>query len=253
MAKARSVKFEVHSVRCAAESLWRRIAACFASPRNSRRLGLCASDCAPRTSRGQSLVETIVACGIIVTAVCASLTLSTSAIRAEGQSEAMVVAGNLAREGIESVRSIRDSNWLAGTTAGNAWDAGLSGANDDYTGVPVFDPVSGNWSVDFAPNLISDDAARVYRYTAADGNAVIGLMVQSAAPPASSMTVTSFRRLVTLDPLCDNGVGGYSIVTSGNDCGARKKIGIRVTSLVQWNVGTGTKQVSIEERMFDWH
>ncbi len=182
-----------------------------------------------------------------MTAVSASLTLVSSSIRAEKNSESQITAGNLAREGVEVVRAIRDSNWLAG----RSFDAGLTGASRDYSGVPVFDPAANSWSIDFTPDAITSDWARVSRYVAASGNAVIGLMVQGATVPVGAV-ISPYRRLVSVDPLCDNGTGSYAIVTSGSDCGANLKVGIRVTSTVQWATGGAAKTMSVEERMFDW-
>ena len=117
---------------------------------------------APASRRGQSLIEVIVASAVIMTAVSAALTLVSSSINAEKNSEAQITAGNLAREGIEVVRSIRDSNWLAGAS----FDTGLTGITArDYTGVPVFDPNANSWSFNFYPNNITNYMSRVYRYT----------------------------------------------------------------------------------------
>jgi hypothetical protein len=102
----------------------------------------------------------------------------------------------------------------------------------------------------------------VYRYTTGSGNAVVGLMVQGepraplAAPTGVVPTgaiVSPYRRLMELDPMCDDGAGGYTIaVQSTSDCGASKKIGLRVSSTVQWVVGGVTRNLTVEERMFDW-
>ncbi len=201
---------------------------------------------APASRRGQSLIEVIVASGIIMTAVSGCLTLVGAALRAEKNSESSIVAGNLAREGVEVVRTIRDSNWLAGV----AFDTGLVGASNDYTGTVVFDPTANTWTMDFVPNLITDVRARLYRNNAASGTAALGLMRQAAAQPASTV-ISSYNRLIEVAPLCDNGAGGYTIITSGS-CGAATKVGIRVTSTVSWNIGGTSRSMAIEERMLDW-
>jgi type II secretory pathway pseudopilin PulG len=196
---------------------------------------------------GQSMLEAVVAIGIITTALSSALTLVSGSINAEKDSETRIVAGNLAREGVEVVRSMRDSNWLAGA----AWDAGLSGAANDYTGALVFSPASNAWSINFTPNAVTASAARVFRFTTGSGAAIVGLHVQAASQPAGTV-VTPFRRLLILDPLCDDGAGGYTIVSSGSSCGAMEKIGIRVTSKVRWTVGSKISTLDIEERMFNW-
>ena len=111
------------------------------------------------TPRGQGLLEMTVAIGIIVTGVVGALSMVSGSVSASKESQTRVVAVGLAREGIEAVRVIRDSNWLAA----RVWDDGLVGILSDRTGVPVIDPATGLWTVDFTTNDISDEEAVVAR------------------------------------------------------------------------------------------
>jgi type II secretory pathway pseudopilin PulG len=194
------------------------------------------------------MLEAVIATGIIVTAVSSALTLVSSSINAEKESEALLTAGNLAREGIEAVRSIRDSNWLAGRPFD---DAMYVAAGNDYTGAPMFSAATNSWTIDFTPNAVTDARARVFRYTTGSGQAVVGLWVQAAAQPGGTV-VTQYNRLLIMDPLCDNDAGGYTIVTSGTGCGSAKKIGVRVTSKVRWSLAGRVKTLDMEERLMDW-
>ncbi|HTM68422.1 MAG TPA: hypothetical protein VL426_03925 [Candidatus Binatia bacterium] len=195
---------------------------------------------------GQSMLEGVIATGIIVTAISSALTLVSSSINAEKESEALLTAGNLAREGIEAVRSIRDSNWLAGA----AFDTGLS-SGTDYSGIPMLSTATGLWSINFTPNVVTDAGTYVYRCSACAGALASGVMLQASAPPVGTVR-TPYQRLVTIDPLCDNDAGGYTIVSSGSNCGSAAKIGVRVMSKVRWTVGTRTRTLDMEERMLDW-
>jgi hypothetical protein len=71
---------------------------------------------------GQSLIETIVGIFILSTALTASLGVIIYSFAASSASQSEIIASNLAREGTEVVRMMRDSNWLAGDVKGNAWD-----------------------------------------------------------------------------------------------------------------------------------
>lgn len=73
--------------------------------------------------QGQSLIETIVAFSVISLGVVAVLSLAISSISLSGQSNQKIVSINLAREGIEVVRSIRDSNQL---DPESSWPYGVS-------------------------------------------------------------------------------------------------------------------------------
>lgn len=67
---------------------------------------------------GVTLIETIVALGILIMGIVAALALMTSSISYSQASEQTIVVVNLAREGIEIVRSIRDLNGWSGIATG---------------------------------------------------------------------------------------------------------------------------------------
>lgn len=76
--------------------------------------------------KGFTLIETIVATSIIVTALVSSLALINSSLVFASSFADRLAASNLAAEGIEVARNIRDNNWLANLS----WNNGLS--NGDY-------------------------------------------------------------------------------------------------------------------------
>lgn len=193
---------------------------------------------------GQSLMEAIIASGIVATSIASALTLVQSSISASRESEASIVAGNLAREGIEVVRAIRDSNWLAG----DPWDDGLASDPSplDHTGVPILDTATGSWSIKFEPNTMADAYTRIYRYISGEN---VGLHVNAAAPPPSSQK-TPYSRLVTLDPIC--GDPARTVVPSGSSCAPFPKIGIRATSRVDWIVTARNRHLEVVEDLYDW-
>ena len=212
------------------------------------------TDIAPRSNRkkgrflgrlGQSMLEAIIASGIVATAVSSALTLVQVSISAEKESEGGIVAANLAREGIEVVRSIRDSNWLAGAD----WDQGLEGADNDHTAIAVFSPKDNAWHLDFTPNDIGDPATRVYRYTTGTDETVVGLQVQALTPPDNTMP-TAFSRLLALDAICDD-AGTREVKESGAAC-AGTKIGYRVRSTVNFSVSGRPRSLEVEESIYDW-
>jgi len=72
--------------------------------------------------RGFTLVESMIAVGLIVTGVMGILTLISRSLGFSGLAYNRLVAANLAQEGVEVVRNMRDTNWLNQQT----WDNGLS-------------------------------------------------------------------------------------------------------------------------------
>lgn len=66
----------------------------------------------PTTKKGESLVEVIVAIFIVTIGSAVATSLIVSAIQSNVFSRDNLVALNLAEEGIETVRGMRDANWL---------------------------------------------------------------------------------------------------------------------------------------------
>lgn len=62
--------------------------------------------------KGETLVETIIALSILAVGITVASTVVLNSIRNLTNAKNRVVAVNIAREGIEAVRSIRDTNWL---------------------------------------------------------------------------------------------------------------------------------------------
>ncbi len=63
-------------------------------------------------NRGESLVEVLVALGIIASVLVSSFALLNRGISANTSIKNKIIAINIAREGVEGVRNIRDTNWL---------------------------------------------------------------------------------------------------------------------------------------------
>lgn len=80
---------------------------------------------------GFTLLETMVAIGIIVIGLMSSLSLITNALSVVSNIQDRLIAANLAAEGIEVVRNIRDNNWLQNRGDTSKWNLGLD--NGDYS------------------------------------------------------------------------------------------------------------------------
>jgi len=197
-----------------------------------------------RNRPGQGLLETVVAFSILITGAVSLLVLVVASSTARGLAENQTVASNFAREGIEVVRNVRDTNWLEG----DAFDDGLTAPVNDYTFAPRFDPTTNLWSLIPDPDAISDVAGVVYRF---DSGPHAGVFTQTDSGLPAGAVATPYRRLLTLDEICESG----AFAVSGTSCAGMSelKIGIRVVSDVEWVERGRTHRVSIEERIYDWH
>ncbi|MBI3120471.1 MAG: hypothetical protein HYZ08_02525 [Candidatus Kerfeldbacteria bacterium] len=198
----------------------------------------------PFLPSGQGLLETIIALAIVTTGVVASLALiSTSIISTRLQSNESV-AVQLAREGIEVVRARRDSNWLQRDARAESveWDAQLDG-NADATAVPLFDPATRQWNVDFSVTDFSDPKTRVYEDN--------GMFRQFAGTPQG--TETTFQRMLLLTEICAP-VEDPQFLGIGQTCPTsfdERKIGIRVVSRVRIE-DDAIRDVVVEDHLYQW-
>jgi hypothetical protein len=158
--------------------------------------------------------------------------------------EFQTVAANLAREGVEVIVQKRNSNWINSL----AFDTGMYNGTD-YTFNAIFDPALLTWTLGSSTNLITDATAKIYKYTS---GANTGLMVQTSGSQPGSTIVSGFSRILALDSICYDGAT-ETIVTSGSSCSVSPgKIGVRVTSTVQWAEKNGNHTLSVVETLYDW-
>jgi type II secretory pathway pseudopilin PulG len=168
---------------------------------------------------GFTLIETIVALGLITGGVAAATTLTLQVISNVAVSKNKLAALNLAQEGIEFVRQIRDTNEIKN----NSWDQGITqGA------------CSANYEIDLssgAPTRVPN-ADRYLLYP--DSKGLFGY---------DSGSQTIFKRVVTVEKPCA-GSWGRSEVPDAQE--------LRIISTVTWTERSAAKSVSLEEVLYDW-
>jgi len=167
---------------------------------------------------GFTLVETLVAIGILVVVVAGAFSSAQSGLSSSIMSKNQVTAFYLAQEAIEQVRNIRDSNALAGMS----WLSGIASSESDpcYVGnvcrvdvrnhPNLFRCPSGEGS---CPVLKQDSNTGFYGYEV-------------------SWQDTIFRREVRIVPINSN------------------EISVLVT--VDWSKGPITRQFRIRENLLNW-
>jgi type II secretory pathway pseudopilin PulG len=62
--------------------------------------------------KGETILETLIAMGILVIGIMMASSIMGSSIRNINSSKNRVIAVNIAKEGLEAIRNIRDTNWL---------------------------------------------------------------------------------------------------------------------------------------------
>lgn len=74
---------------------------------------------------GFTLIEAMVALVLVTVALGPVFILATSSVNVSSRIEHNLIAANLAQEGIEVIRNIRDTNWLSGAAFDNNLPAGM--------------------------------------------------------------------------------------------------------------------------------
>lgn len=201
---------------------------------------------------GQGLLEVLIAFTVVGLGLGAALVLLLRSGIENRRMELKSIAVNLAREGVEVIRGMRDSNWLAGDRFDkelfdDAQDPGI----DTVDGTPVFDISLGGWSLNFAPNPgdINNpsfpEPESVVRVVP-DNNFVSGDTYQQGV---ASGTATPFRRIFYTRALCSN---AETTPVNGYDCPPATKIGVAVAVLVHWTDRGKDFTVAAEEHLYDW-
>lgn len=216
-------------------------------------------------SGGYTLIELVTAIGVFTIGVLASLGLAVSNYNDSQDNLDRITAVNLAREGIELVKNIRDTNWLkvdsndsancGGTTC--TWNYGLESANSyaivDFTydvdsGVKFLTPTCGGATVDCASTYLTNSTDIKLYFDA------YNYYYHNTSTPATS-PLTKFYRIIKFDRICLNTVTDVEQTLSGmaSACDSNSiQIGLQVTSHVQWDDYGETKYVELSDAIYNW-
>ena len=193
-----------------------------------------------RDERGQGLLELVMALGILVAGLTVVLNVAIANTVFNRESSQRAVAASLAREGIEAVEHIRFSNIDLGVLR-TSWDQDLAAGS--Y--VAVFDPVAAaplSWALQSITDI--NDSKAEFKFQSSAADPLFSLRLQGDVTSGTPIT-TGFRRLIQITDLCTPGASSCAGLGNVN------KIGLRVTSQVQWLAG-GRRTTTVEEMMYHW-
>ena len=184
---------------------------------NTRRYSRLSFGARSSSSRGGfTLLETIVALVLVVSALIGPFTLATRGVFGAKFSKNKIVALNLSQEGLELIRVMRENNVLAGAD----W-RGLQG------------PCSGNCT------RLQDGSYQPDVYTVANGStppittgAALLFDTSTSLYSQTSGTATLFTRVVTIS-------------TPANDQ-------MRIVSSITWMESNIPRRVDLEETLYNW-
>jgi len=114
-------------------------------------------------NRGESIMESLIAISIIITSLAGIMALFSDNIKTNQSTKKRIIAINLAREGIEAVRFVRDSNWLVySNNRRSCWNNDTTLEICQYTNGFTNNPLYGNYNAvmdptNFTWKLTQDD------------------------------------------------------------------------------------------------
>ena len=165
-------------------------------------------------SKGQTLVEAMVALGVITAGLLALFALISSSIGAQRVVGDRITATYLAAEGIEIVKNFIDTNALR-VAFGCTWSGG-TGCIELRTGAYEIDYASDALLPDQGLFLLRDSATGLYGYSF-----------------AGAAETTPFTRRVTI-----------AFSPDGEE--------MRVNSLVRWKSRGGEYDINVEDHFYNW-
>ena len=190
--------------------------------------------------KGQGLLEALIATTIIVVGLSGIIGLAGNNLVASNISTGELLAVNLAREAVEVVTNLRDSNYLDNEIE---WNDGLDTGTNDREGIIKYDDINHTWSVDFLGlnTDFTDSATIVYL------DSTTGLYRQNNLE-VSGWEATPYRRLVYLYRICGTDIDTF--LENGQCPGGA--VGYRILAKVQWDDHGNTRELSLEKRIFNW-
>ncbi len=208
-----------------------------------------------KKNAGETIVEVLVSTVLLVSVLAAAFVLLQRGSSANVNIENRIVAINIAREGVEAVRNIRDTNWLkySGTRREKwlcleevNWGDPNEITNDCFPSQDAGNIGPGFYQVDFSSDL------KRYFLLKIDGAAALDVQNQSAEYAQFQLwktndgrfmhqqdgnVATEFYRQVDLEPIS---------VPGG-------EVKLRVTARVQWHEEGEQKKMIFETYLFDFY
>lgn len=180
-----------------------------------------------------TLVETLLAVALLSLAIIAPLGIASRGLTAATTGKDRLVATALAREAVEYVRNVRDTNRLVGDEWLDKIATGANNARCDQSDGCVIDTLglnSGSGNKNLVRAMTTSFDNTVLRIDSATG---LVSFTSNSGIGADNWTPTQFKRYVNVET-----------VTSGREA--------RVTATVSWKTMFSTKKVVITEQLTNW-
>lgn len=183
-------------------------------------------------NNGLTLIGVLVSIMLLVMAVIIATGVALRSQQAAALSREKLIAANLAREGLELMRYVRDTNQFAIVNNGEELDQGwvqdicAGGATETFT----IESQSG-------PVVAIGDISQARLHLDSDG-------LYTHAAPAGDSAPSAFSRIITAD---------CSSVLEDQAAYADNESYVEVTAEVSWHHRGRPQTVILKERLYDWY
>ena len=227
-----------------------------------------------KSKKGETIAETIIALTILAMGIAMTSTLMANSLRNVNTSKYRVIAVNIAREGIEAVRNIRDTNWLKFSSKRRmCWNHMPQPlAEDDCNDTPtlitpgnyiVYKDVDERWRLKLIPGAPTFDLTQLYLVdidptidTDKDGNLTndndiynhktSDVPTDDDALGKDHAEKSIYKRIIRIDYLKNDG----TLVTSGAPSDEVNRM--VVTSTVSWLSAGNENKVELKTHLTDY-
>ncbi|MEZ4180634.1 MAG: hypothetical protein R3B41_03970 [Candidatus Doudnabacteria bacterium] len=166
---------------------------------------------------GQTLIETLVAAFVLVMGISASIGLASYSLRATTLSTKQIIAMGLAREGVEAVKNMRDTNWLRSAMTTNCFNYFTQASNASCYqnwlsgGTALYNIAGATTGTNYRLGIDQAQATAYWKLTSATNNyglnlnttnPTYGFYIPGTIPTLSGTSVTAsntkFGRRITI-------------------------------------------------------
>lgn len=219
-----------------------------------------------KKEKGFTLLEVLLALAIFSIGIMSAFSLAVSDMSSTKENYQKVRAAHLAREGIELIRNVRDSNWLKyqsnydcdSITGGTQYCDFDYGLDDNFFVMSYNDSLATTTCAGEALDSCLNDSKIVgpSDNVCIDNQHCNLFNIDNYYVHDFTTTTlsTNLYRVMAIKKICkDSGTGAEYFEDGDTDCGAGdSKIGLEVTSRVRWGVGDKIDHIDVVAHLYDW-